>query len=249
MSRAKGFLITAVTSVFTWIVFYQIGLWYQSDAPVWKASILIASVIIHEIFHMIFMEKNGIKAHMFVLVVIGGAYPDKKDRDKMKLLPWSRRAGIVLAGVVGNVVFVAAAAFAYWAGQISQTQLSQIANLNGSLILYNMIPFWILDGGQFAKILFNSSPESQDRKYVATISMAFLVVIGLLNLCTRQDFIGTTWIVFFCLHYQARNDDPFGSRNRLAMNETQRFQWSLLYIALLGIGATLLATTKPWINP
>lgn len=246
MSRFKGYLTALVTAFLNWLVFYFVASKFNSMDPDFIAWILILSIVLHEIGHLMTMEWFGVKTHMFFAVIIGGAFPDFKFRQRFESLNWSSLAGIYLAGVTMNLVMALYGYYLYANDNITMLQFSQITNLNGALILYNLLPIWIFDGGRFAKALFDSIPEHKDYSFAITIFVAIAIVGIMCKILGLRDFIYTIPLILWGLWNKATNDDPDGSTKPEAMTRNQTIGWSVYYLLLVIAGMIMLAMTETW---
>ncbi|MFC1662719.1 hypothetical protein ACFL04_00955 [Patescibacteria group bacterium] len=245
-SRVIGLVVALVTAAANWLVFYWVAVKFGSPAPEFIAWIVLLSVVLHEIGHLIVLEANGIKTYLVFLVILGGAIPDPKHKDKYLGLPHHTLAQIYLAGVTLNLLMVLGSVVLYWLGDISARELGQITNLSGIMILFNLLPIWIFDGGRFAKIFFDSSPEDKDTGYVIKFTAIIGVVFFLLTLLTEYSFIFSLLLLFWGLHFRANHDDPMGSHSKQAMSKKQLKGWAYYYAALMILAAYFMASTDKW---
>lgn len=246
MSRWIGIPLAVTTAFLNWLVFYKVAAYFHSKDPIFIANILILAIVLHELGHLIILESHGIKTHLIFLVVMGGAISDPKYNVKRKQLSWSTLAAVSLAGVTANVLMVIGSFVLYWTGLLTSGQLSQIANLNGVLILYNLLPLWIFDGGHFAKFLFNSIPEDKDFGYMVRIAATVGIMAIMATILSKYDFTITFCLIFWGLHFQSHHDDPRGSYSQLAMTRKQQCNWASYYVLLISLGIVLMAATKKW---
>ncbi len=253
MSRAMSFLRAAFLAALSWYVYYQLAVFFNSNQPVFLASIVLGSIIIHEMGHWVVMEYNGIKTHLVFYLVVGGAMADKRYQHVMKNLPWSNQAAIYMAGVIAHLALVLISWFFQWGGLITAERLSRIANLNGLFIMFNLLPWWKLDGGHFMRVLFNSVPEKNDERFVRWISLFVTFAIGLMIglraryfMRTLPDFTLFFVLFFWGLHFRATHDDTKGSRSRLAMSKRSQIAWASIYVACLIISFLLVGLLPHW---
>ncbi len=171
--------------------------------------------------------------HVFFGVILGGAMPDLKyGAPKMKQLNWHQLTAVALAGVTANFAIILGSLLLYAAGELSLEHMSRIVNMNGGLILFNLLPFGTLDGGRFAKAFFDSVCEHEDMPYA--IRMGTIVMIASMVLI----FFGTTdpvvvGLLVFGLRKKAVSDDPNGSCDKRAMTKSQQRHWAMFYNALV----------------
>lgn len=247
MNRFWGYVIAIVTATLNWLVFCWVANYLGAKNPVFLGTALILTVIVHEVGHMIAMEANGIKSYAIFLFIMGGASPLPRYTNKVKELHWSKYAAISLAGVMGNMAMVIMAGLFYLVSGIPAHQLSQIVSLNGLLILYNMWPIWIFDGGHFAKKLFNSMPEHEDLGSALRTGIVIATLALMATILSLRDFLTSGLVIFWGLHFQATHDDPNGSDDPRAMNKKQRSFWSAIYMLIICIAIIMMAvSTQPW---
>ncbi len=248
MKRTTGILVAVGTAVLNWIVFLQIGKWLHFQDPNFFATAITMTLVIHELGHLIVLEANGIKTHLIFLVILGGAMPDPSCKDKLDRLPWSNKAAIYLAGVTANVFVVVAYGILTAMGAVTVTHLEAVVNISGALILYNLLPLWIFDGGHFAKVFFDSVSEDRDGHFVWGIGITFFIAAIMLIALGGQDLTVSGLWLFWGLQFRAKHDDPYGSRSELAMTVNQQRNWAIYYLFLLILGMVFLATTRVWIK-
>jgi len=203
-------------------------------------------MVIHELAHLITLEANGIPSFTFFLVIIGGASPIPKYSAKFKQLSWERQAGIFLAGALGNFVVILGAFILTQGNYITFNDFLKLLNLNGVLILWNLFPLWIWDGGRFAKIIFNSLAEDLDTKYEIALLVSFCTLVILLIAFGQLNFIHF-WLFFWGLHWQSTHDEPYGSENPKAIPESHLKWWAVLFLIMISAGAIITGTTPNWL--
>ncbi len=248
MKRLGLFFITFATAVANWYVFFLIAQALKLDTPEFLATILILAVVVHEIGHMIVLESYGVKTYMFFAVILGGVGPQKAYVEKFKALNWGQASAVALAGVMGNIVVVLGGLLCYGLGYISGWQFSQIANLNGLLIFWNLIPFGSLDGGRVAKALFDSIPENEDGKYVFIFRITILIGAIVLLFFNFTNVFIAFYVFFLSIKYRANNDDPNGSYSEKAMSKSEYNKWAIVYLVLFLAGLALASVFPDWLN-
>ena len=245
--RLGGYVLAAITAILNYYVFYYIAQFLGSRNPSFIALMFTLTLVVHELLHLIAFELNGIPAKMYFLVVMGGTSEFKEYKEKFNNLPWERQSTIFLAGVLGNFIVIIASYFFYQMSCLTFNEFLAILNLNGVLILYNLIPLWIFDGGYFAKKLFDSIAENRDTEYEIALSGAFVgIVIAVLVISGNLDLISFL-LVPLALHIRARRDDPMGSEDPKAIPVSHQKWWAALYLVLILIAAVIVANTASWI--
>ncbi|PIU42610.1 MAG: hypothetical protein COS98_02040 [Parcubacteria group bacterium CG07_land_8_20_14_0_80_35_11] len=246
MNRWIGYTIATATAVMTYFVFYYIASLFGATNPQFIAIALTVAMIVHEIMHLIAIEANGIPAQMFFLVIIGGAMPLLGQESKYKKLSWERQAIIALAGVTGNFIVILSAFLLSQSNYLAFNDFLRILNLNGVLILWNLFPLWIWDGGRFAKLLFNSISEDEDTKYKYAMLVCFVAVVITLIIYGKLSFIHL-WMFSWGLHWQASHDDPEGTYDPKSMLDSHHKWWAALYLLMICAGAIIAGITPNWL--
>lgn len=246
MNRGWSGTLAVVTAVLNWGAFYGLARLFRVEEPFFLATILILSIVIHEIIHLIFLEAKGIKSTLIFLVVMGGAVPHRSHQHKILSLPWSTLAAIYLSGVCGNYLVILGASILLLFGRLTTHHFEQIVNLNALLVMYNLWPVWKLDGGHFAKLLFNSISEDRDMNYAISLGLTVGLVAITMTIISPTNFIITAWFVTWGLFFRATHDDPTGSTKHLAMTRRQQKRWAILYVSLICASIVLMGVTEPW---
>jgi len=124
-------------------------------------------ILLHEMGHFIDIKRRGLPAEMPVFLPGLGAYV----RWQAMGVSLETRAAISLAGPLAGF-FVAVACAALW-WQTSNPLWAALARAGAVLNLLNLIPVWMLDGGQ--AVLALSKPE---RILLLTACLALWLVLG-----------------------------------------------------------------------
>lgn len=239
-------IVASVTATFTYWVFVHWAAWLHLRDPQFIARTLLIAVVAHELAHWLMLEANRLPSILVFATFVGGAITLPKKGKRKKPLHWSRLAAIFLAGVIGNLAVVA---IYYVRGQLGWDDglsVGRTLNLNGQLIIVNLLPIGFLDGGQFAKLLFNSVAEEQDMNYVRIIGLVIGVPVLLLAVIKSSNWLILITLLLLGLQFYAKHDDPNGSRNRLAMTVRQQRWWTVCYVCLMIIGVAIYACTPRW---
>lgn len=104
-------------------------------------------ILIHEMGHYVDIRRRGLPADMPIFLPGVGAYV----RWRVLGVPLETRAAVSLAGpLAGFLAALACAAFWY---QTGNSYWLVLARVGAALNLLNLIPVWMLDGGQAAQAL------------------------------------------------------------------------------------------------
>jgi Zn-dependent protease len=153
-----GFKLTSILSFLAFIAIY-------SAASGTKFGIGFAVLIlIHEMGHFIDIKRRGLPADMPVFLPGLGAYV----RWQAMGVSIETRAAISLAGPLAGFLASVACALIWW--QTGNPFWAALARVGAVLNLLNLIPVWVLDGGQAALAL---------SKTERIVLMTACVVLGL----------------------------------------------------------------------
>lgn len=124
-------------------------------------------ILLHETGHFIDIKRRGLPADMPVFLPGLGAYV----RWQAMGVPLETRAAISLAGPLAGFLTAVACAALWW--QTGNPLWAALARAGAVLNLLNLIPVWILDGGQAALAL-----SKTERIVLLTASLALWAVLG-----------------------------------------------------------------------
>lgn len=124
-------------------------------------------ILLHEMGHFIDIKRRGLPAEMPVFLPGLGAYV----RWQALGVPLETRSAISLAGPLAGF-FVALACAALW-WQTGNPLWAALARVGAVLNLLNLIPLWILDGGQAVLAL-----SKMERVALLAASLALWLVLG-----------------------------------------------------------------------
>ncbi len=178
-----------LTSILSFVAFVAI----YSAASGWKFGLGFAVLIfIHEMGHFIDIKRRGLPADMPVFLPGLGAYV----RWQAMGVPLETRAAVSLAGPLAGFLASLVCAALWW--QTGNPLWAGLARSGAILNLLNLIPVWVLDGGQAALALSKAG------------RIAVLVASLLLWLVVRQNVL---FLVAAGAGYRAflSNDLPAGA--------------------------------------
>ncbi|MEB3293873.1 MAG: site-2 protease family protein [Synechococcales bacterium] len=148
--------------IVAWITFRD-GLVWQQSHPTWSAWVaygaglvmailLFGSVLLHELGHSLVAKSKGIEVNSIRLFIFGGVASIEKEPQKP-----ADMLQIAIAGpLVSLFLWVALTALLLFIPLPSQplaVVLGNVAALNFTLLLFNLIPGLPLDGGQMLKAI------------------------------------------------------------------------------------------------
>jgi Zn-dependent protease len=148
-------------------------------------------ILIHEMGHFVDIKRRGLPAEMPVFLPGLGAYV----RWQALGVPLETRAAISLAGPLAGFFSALACAILWW--QTGNALWAALAHAAAVLNLLNLIPVWVLDGGQAALAL-----SKTERILLLTACLALWLLLG-----ENMFFLvalGFGYQVFFAGHLPAR---------------------------------------------
>lgn len=124
-------------------------------------------ILIHEMGHFIDIKRRGLPADMPVFLPGFGAYV----RWQALGVPLETRAAVSLAGPLAGLLASLACTVVWW--QTGVALWAALARAGAALNLLNLIPVWVLDGGQAALAL-----SKMERAALLTVCLALWLVLG-----------------------------------------------------------------------
>jgi Zn-dependent protease len=124
-------------------------------------------ILLHEMGHFIDIKRRGLPAEMPVFLPGLGAYVKWQAMG----VPLETRAAISLAGPLAGFLTAVACAALWW--QTGNPLWAALARIGAVMNLLNLIPVWILDGGQAALALGKT-----ERIILLTACLALWAVLG-----------------------------------------------------------------------
>jgi Zn-dependent protease len=115
---------------------------YWAIYGLWFGAGFALSILIHELGHVIAVKRLGLKADLPVFLPGFGAFVRWQGFD----IGLADRAGIALAGPLAGLLAAAVCMALYVATQ--RPVFAALAHTGAWLNLLNLIPVWVLDGGQ-----------------------------------------------------------------------------------------------------
>jgi Zn-dependent protease len=124
-------------------------------------------ILIHEMGHFIDVKRRGLPAEMPVFLPGFGAYV----RWQALGVSLETRAAVSLAGPLAGFLAAVACAVLWW--QTGNPLWAALARAGAFLNLLNLIPVWMLDGGQAARAL-----SKMERIFLLAACLALWLVLG-----------------------------------------------------------------------
>lgn len=160
--------------------------------------LLFLSVLAHEFGHAVVSIRNGIPVRQITLFIFGGV---------AQIAQEPQRAGaefrIAIAGPLVSLALAGGFAVAAWlsgGSNLLATPARWLAEINLSLVLFNMIPSFPLDGGRvFRAIVWGLTHSYQKATRIATGAgqgIAMLFVAGGIFMMMRGQVGNGVWFAF-----------------------------------------------------
>jgi Zn-dependent protease len=183
------------------VALYEIQRGNAYRSPVFNVAeylALFGIVTLHEFGHALACRQVGGNAERIVLWPLGGvAYVDPPQRPGAVL--WSLAAGplvnVALLPVLFGLLFAARSAGLAETAPDTLAWLQAVAFVNLGLLIFNMLPFYPLDGGQILRSLLWFVMGRARSLTVASI-FGFVGVLALLGLAL---WIGSVWFGILAL--------------------------------------------------
>ena len=212
---------------YTWIVIFGLVTWtlftnwfpaYNPGLPdsnYWAASVLSAlllfiSILLHELSHAYIAKKNGIPIKQITLFIFGGVAQMEKEPGSPVVEFKMAIAGPLCSAFLALLCFAAYQAASYYRAEpLAISVIGYTGIINGSLVVFNMIPGFPLDGGRLLRATiwhFDSSLKESTRiasNFGKFFSFAFML-LGLVYLFFGQLISGIWFIIIgFFIHEAA----------------------------------------------
>lgn len=127
----------------------------------------VALIFLHEMGHFIDVKRRGLPAEMPVFLPGLGAYV----RWQAMAVSQETRAAVSLAGPLAGFLAAAGCALIWW--HTGNGIWAALARASAWLNVLNLIPVWVLDGGQAALAL-----DKQERVWVLTSCVALALLLS-----------------------------------------------------------------------
>jgi Zn-dependent protease len=165
LTKAK-FLLLGLTKASTFLtMFAALGV-YWTAFGFWFALGLVVSIYIHEMGHVVALMRYGVKASAPLFIPgLGAVVLLKQD-----LIDPKQDARVGLAGPIWGLGAALGCLLVY--GVTGKPIWGALAQFGGLINLFNLLPFWQLDGGR----AFRSLSRSQRWLAVASIAAAWAVI-------------------------------------------------------------------------
>lgn len=190
LAKSKGLLLAVFKLKFLLSFAAFFGLYWAAYGAKFGIGFAIL-ILIHEMGHYIDIKRRGLPAEMPVFLPGLGAYV----RWQALGVSVETRAAVSLAGPLAGLLAAIACTGIWW--RTGDPIWAALARAGAWLNLLNLIPVWVLDGGQAAMAL-----SKLERAALLTASLALWLVLG-----ENMFFLvalGASYQVFFAGDLPAR---------------------------------------------
>ncbi len=181
-----------------WIVFSHIlqgDPWLQAIAGVAFILALFACVVLHEFGHALTAQHYGIRTRDITLLPIGGVARLERMPEEPKQELWVALAGPAVNVVIAALLFVALGVMGALEPleRLSVTSgsfLERLMVVNISLVLFNLIPAFPMDGGRVVRALLALRMEyTRATQIAASLGQTIAFLFGFIGLFTNPFLV------------------------------------------------------------
>jgi len=161
LAKSKTLLLAIFKLKFIFSLFAFMGVYWTLFGPAFGVGLAVL-ILVHEMGHYIDIRRRGLPADMPVFLPGLGAYV------RWQALGVTRqtRAAVSLAGPLAGFLGAAVCAFLWY--RTGNGLWAALARISAGLNILNLIPIWVLDGGQAAAAL------SKAERLVLLVACLFL---------------------------------------------------------------------------
>lgn len=172
---------------------------------------LFLCVVLHEFGHALTARQFGIRTHDITLLPIGGV----ARLERMPRNPWQEflvaiagpAVNVVIAGVIFAFLFASGGLGQFALLDFTQTSfLAQIMLVNITLVLFNMLPAFPMDGGRVLRALMAMAlPYGQATRVASFIGQGMAVLFVIAGFLTSHWMLALVGVfIFFGARGEAR---------------------------------------------
>jgi Zn-dependent protease len=163
------------------------------------AVVMLMSMYLHEGGHAFVFMLKKIKCHVLLLFPLGAvAAPINEEQDKLSdLLPWNDQAWIMQAGPLVNVGLILVGLLIN--NVFPESGLgNKFIFMNTLLAVFNLVPVWHLDAGQFFNMIFSSLKERYDKGIAIGAAALLAILIFVITVPAFHEY-GASWLILLAV--------------------------------------------------
>jgi Zn-dependent protease/CBS domain-containing protein len=179
-----------------------------------SALLFFLSILLHELGHALVAIRNGIAIAGINLWLFGGIARMARDTDspgvEFRVAVAGPLVTLLIAGLCSGVGIAVAGADDFWAAirfdpeALSDgllAMLAYLASINFTVLLFNLIPAFPLDGGRITRAIawWLTGDRTRATKFAAGLGQIFsyvLIGLGVVLLALTGDFVLGIWLAF-----------------------------------------------------
>ncbi len=200
---------------FSWFLIFVLFTWllatsyYPAEYPQWPAAeywllgavtalLLFASVLLHELGHSVVANRSGIPVRSITLFIFGGVSQIEQEATRPLVDFLVASAGLTVSLVLGIIFAVLQAPTA--GIPALHALVTYLTYINLSLLLFNLIPGFPLDGGRMFRAIVWGAIKNYDRATLIAATLgrvvSFLFILIGVWLIFFGSFVNGLWIIF-----------------------------------------------------
>ncbi|MFY4774730.1 M50 family metallopeptidase [Metabacillus sp. RGM 3146] len=158
---------------------------------------LLVIVLIHELGHALCASFFSWRIKSIVLLPFGGA----AEVDEHGNRPLKEEIWVIAAGPLQHIWLAAAAFLLQYSGILNEADFQAFMYYNVSILLFNLIPIWPLDGGKLLFVLFSFfKPFHNAHKGMLLVSVFVMAIYNAILLIV-SPFQLNLWVISLFLVY------------------------------------------------
>ncbi len=167
-----------------------------------EAVLMFTIVFWHEVGHAAAAAYYKWRITSVMLLPFGGV----AKVDEYGNRPVSEEAAVILAGPLQHLVIAAFAFILNWTGILGPDLFGLVMDYNWTILLFNLVPVWPLDGGKLLFLLL-----SMHLPYKKAHAVMLILSFGLLTICSAVVLLVipyqlNLWIVFSFILFSLRQE-------------------------------------------
>lgn len=206
IARVAGIDIYMHTTFLILIGFVALSYWFNEgsvEAIVEGVLFLLAifaCVLLHELGHALAARRFGIQTRDIMLMPLGGIARLERMPEKPEQELWVALAGPLVNVVIAIILFIGLAATNNLASLTTMSItggnfFQRLLAVNVSLVLFNLLPAFPMDGGRVVRALLATRMEyTQATQVAATLGQGIAFILGFIGLFSNPFLV---FIAFF----------------------------------------------------